>query len=1093
MEQLRTLQGGLNLDDSVELLAPDDWSDAFNIITGRAYERKNGEKENVRGTTAIAPPGTVDIIGSTLIGNIRSAEDDLSYLFFYNPDASKNSIVKLDQGVLSRVLTWSGLNFSPTQRINGGGVADGNIYFTDNFNQPRCVNITRYAGGSTPASEEEILHIKRGPQFGAGILAVAGNVQPIDDVQFAYQYQYLDGQLSVISPWSEMLITQGASIFGNVDMCSVGIPASETIPVLVKRVKFLARKGNSGVPFYIGDMDPTFTTGDYPIEYREQSLGIVPTRYLTNSELVPLLAGTSCITKNRAWFADYTEGYDLPDSSDIVITGALEDNPDILAPKKGITHSRNSKIGYGAIFTDEEGRSSTVLDSGSYESSRKIEVNLNRQRFKFQITGTPPAWAKYYSLVVTNDLIKSEFYEFYVFQTVAINSIYVTVNPTTGVETYSWTFTGGSVNYVRLSMEIMNQAGIFYSIKDGDLIIVTNRTTGITYGPLKIRKIVGAYIYIDAIDMGNATSFYDCQIYTPNAAAGVLYYEIMQKREIVGGVMDTTDYFYDGDCIARDIFQPTAAEVIMRQMRYKPNEGEWNRQFGKPFITSDVGQVTKSTFIRHSSTFIPGTGLNGLSEFSSGDEGNVPIDAVKIQKLQPTSKESTDGEVILAICNSDTYSIYVDEARISTNDSQSFLISSTNIIGDIRKQRSGFGTVNPESVFEDEGNVYWWDKLARSYVRYATNGIFPISEYKAVTYFEKQAELNDQDDLVITGYDPFYKLILVTFTNAEFSRRKTIGFSLHKERWISFYGFKPTGYIIGSNKLYSFSNSVIYSHDNVGNFNTFYEAEEKIAAPDTDWVSLLGSWTFGADFIQVPFSIAFAQKDAYQTLNVPESTTTVPFNILTTITGVWTGRLDIQFFLQSAAGGVVSDTWQIQYTGNVTNDSKTVDALTASIADGNKLYVRMFFTNFPSGSPTVKIELPVGDVAYIDNVQESKLGISFNDEPATPKEWKVIQVQSSPNFYSFTGGNQVVATDALRVDITNRQDQDTDIRYAEFEVDENMIYGEIRGDANSTGGVLDGDPIYSNTIQATLTFSAGTYKQIVMAKAGCEPSRGHNL
>jgi hypothetical protein len=81
----------------------------------------------------------------------------------------------------------------------------------------------------------------------------------------------------------------------------------------------------------------------------------------------------------------------------------------------------------------------------------------------------------------------------------------------------------------------------------------------------------------------------------------------------------------------------------------------------------------------------------------------------------------------------------------------------------------------------------------------------------------------------------------------------------------------------------------------------------------------------------------------------------------------------------------------------------------------------------------------------------------------------------------------------LRVDVNNRHGQASNVLYNEFEVDENMIYGEIRGDLNATGGILNGDPIYSNTLQTRFTFSGGSYKQLLMMKAGCEPSRGHNL
>lgn len=316
-------------------------------------------------------------------------------------------------------------------------------------------------------------------------------------------------------------------------------------------------------------------------------------------------------------------------------------------------------------------------------------------------------------------------------------------------------------------------------------------------------------------------------------------------------------------------------------------------------------------------------------------------------------REASDGDVLLAICNSDTYSVYMDEARLSTNDT-SFIVKSTDVIGDIRKQQSGFGTLHPESVHEEDGYVYWYDHLQRAYVRYAKNGVFPISEYKVVDHFEDQAGLNSTSDIVVTGYDPFYKLIFVTFVNASTSTKKTIAFSITKERWVGFFDFAPDGYIVGSKKLYSVVDGSLYSHDNVNastGFNNFY--------------------------------------------------------------------------------------------GTTYN---------------------------------------------------SVIDLSFNDSPFSPKEWRVLQIQLSPNFYAFgAGAEQLLVTDSLEADISNRQGQATDIKYNEFDLDENMVYGEIRGDANATGGIVAGDPIYSNTMQCRLTFTGGSYKQILAVKAGCDPSRGHNL
>jgi hypothetical protein len=545
---------------------------------------------------------------------------------------------------------------------------------------------------------------------------------------------------------------------------------------------------------------------------------------------------------------------------------------------------------------------------------------------------------------MTKDLRKSYFIEGF-----SHTASYVLVDAD-GNETYATSYSTDA-KYVRIDITHTNNKGIFYSFIEGDQIFICFDDIT-TYGPFPIEKQSGAYIYMKAFNFGSViggirrTNF---QIFRPAVIDDALYYEVGHSEDVSGGSFTAIQATVEGDAVKLDLGN-TFSAYRYSEMNQRFDD-TWNYSLGRTFIITEIGQVYKPNFFKCSSPFIQGINVNGLSEFNIGDEDSVSFESGEIQKLQPTHKQATDGDVILAICNSDTYSIYIGEARVSSGDS-SFLVASPQVIGDVRKQNSGYGTIHPESTHEEDGYVYTYDKLARSYWRYATNGIFPISEYKMVDYFEDQSELNTVDDIVVTGYDPFYKLIFVTFKNADTTVKKTAAFSILKDRWVGFYNFAPDGYAVGSNKLYSIVGGNIYKHDN-----------------DSD-------------------------------------------------------------------------------TG---------------------------FNNFYG-------------VTYNSEITES-----FNDAPDKPKEWKVVQLQVSPNMYSFVNANQVVGTDVLKVDITNRHGQATDIRYNEFEVDENMVYGEIRGDANATGGVLNGDPIYSNTIQAKTTFSGGSYKQLVMAKAGCEISRGHNL
>jgi hypothetical protein len=953
MEQERWMRGGLNTDDSVEVMSPDDWYYAANVISGKSAQGRNGEIENIRGTTSILSLYTNN--NSRLIGVISSAQDNLSYLFFYNSDPSLHCILKLQNDSVSLVLRWSGLNFqnSKQYRINGGGIAGDLLYFTDNYNQPRCVHISRYATGNVPANHEEIFHIRRGPQFPPECLTIGNIFQPkkyIADVQFAMQYEYVDGQLSVLSPYTSLIRSSGhENVIGVLENVTLRIGTKEHIPSLVKKIKFIAKRNNTGTPFYIGEMERPFDPSFYSLLYTEQNLGPVEIGYDKQFENVPLKAKTACISKSRMWFGNFIEGYDTPAPGQVNLEYTLAENNDIIAI--GPCFSPNSKFRLGIVFHDDQGRSSGVIDNGwTLKTETEILRGSKKLTLRYRIFGTPPAWAKYYSFVITKDLNKTFFLQSFGVSN-AGSEIYVSV-ANNGSESYSTNYSG-TTRYLRLSLSVLNQNGVGYAFKEGDYVIVTKLTGGLNtnFSPLKVMKIVGDYVYVEGANLGNGGFQYNYQIYTPNNGYESLYYEIGQRREIVSGTLDTAYYFYSGDCLNVNTTPWQGTPNFMPQMRVKIPEGPWNVDIGKGYVKSERGQVLKKNFFKHSATFIAGVNVNGLSEFNAGDEGSVPIEAVSVQKLQATTKQSVEGDVILAICNSDTYSIYVDEARMSSGDGQSFLIASSKVIGDVRKQKTGYGTIHPESVLEVDGYVYVYDKLSRSFLRYASNGMFPISEYKVANYYENQSLINGENDPVISGYDPFYQVVFVTFKNAQTSTKRTIGFSIPKERWISFYDFAPDGYVVGSDKMYSVVRGSIYRHDGLM-YTHFYDTEYR-----------------------------------------------------------------------------------------------------------------------------------------------STISASFNDHPAHIKEWLALQVQCSGNMFEYNNTIQGFGGSMLDATLSNLSTipQVTDIRPSEFEVVEGVAYGEIRGDLNSPGGIVEGSPLFSSTLQCSVSFMGRAYRQLKCLKVGYEIARGHKL
>jgi hypothetical protein len=289
----------------------------------------------------------------------------------------------------------------------------------------------------------------------------------------------------------------------------------------------------------------------------------------------------------------------------------------------------------------------------------------------------------------------------------------------------------------------------------------------------------------------------------------------------------------------------------------------WYNDGGKPNFVTKLGQVNKINFISYSNTFIPGTSINGLSTFEALSERDIPEDCGAIQKLILTSKvQGEQGSVMLCICTVETTSLYLGETQIldSTGSTQ-FFASSTGVIGTINILKGSFGTLNPESVCQYRGNVFWLDAANGRYIQYSSNGLFPISDYKMTRFWKlwcKQymsmtaAQIEAlggrpfvysivdpaHNELLVSipklsntspkGYLPDYPSTIYPFDILDF-QGKAIVYNLDAEpnHWQGSYSFNPEGFVTLQNKLYSFKNGGLYEHNQTTSTNEFYGVQYK--------------------------------------------------------------------------------------------------------------------------------------------------------------------------------------------------------------------------------------------------------------------------
>lgn len=479
-----------------------------------------------------------------------------------------------------------------------------------------------------------------------------------------------------------------------------------------------------------------------------------------------------------------------------------------------------------------------------------------------------PEWAHYFSVVRTLNL-RTRFF----LQAIQPESTakYATKNAD-GV--YQFTNDDFVFNAVGIGLDTTSlvQAGLGYVFAEGDVCyLIKEDNTAYT---LSVINQVGKYIVVNVPEggIGDFTTFkLVYEIYTPyQASTQEPYYEIGEMYHILNARTSNRLYAITGGSFLPDAYALTRNfnSVTYFAETMSPNDRFWNRwdnDASKVNYVVKSGQNVKEQSISYSNVFIPGTATNGLSTYEALNENNsIPLENGPLQKLQLTSKTQDQGTVMLAVCTNETSSIYLGETQILDNTgSTQFFSASSGVIGTINSLKGSFGTINPESVTEFRGNLYWVDLLNGKVIQYSLNGLFPISSYKMTRYwdlFSKQYLSMTAQQILALGslpfifctVDPHHWELLITvpkllatqpmgylpdppYTSYVYpfdiwdGQAKTLVYKINSEPnfWQGSYSWTSEGYITAQNKLFAFKFGQLYECNNTNSYGNFFGIQYK--------------------------------------------------------------------------------------------------------------------------------------------------------------------------------------------------------------------------------------------------------------------------
>ncbi len=434
------VNGRMNKSVDERLLPVGDYVDAMNVRVGSTELTEIGAVENSKGNskiTSLQYNGAALSGQATCIGTHADSEQETIYWFVHDPACTQaingkvDMIVSYDttaQQLTYHVVTELLLNFEPAYLINSVDKIDDLLFFTDNYNEPRKINVTRDYSfpdvTALPADVDEIIELDisviKPPPLEAPTIQfsqVAGGENYIEDtfICFAYRYQYADGEYSALSQFT-------APAFAPSSRFSLGIDS-----LLNEGMKNLWNQANvtfdTGVEQVIGvdlvfkeaDSNNIFVIDEYDVE---SLIGQTQNVSFTNGEIytvlrsdeilrlydnVPLKAKAQNIFGNRLLYGNYVEQRDLTDSTGQEIdlnytvkpvssntTGSIT-LPSTLGTRDinvDSTLSAPPNINFGKVTFDLSGIDNSQLVEGAIF---QLVLNCQGESFSYNGHRPPPA------------------------------------------------------------------------------------------------------------------------------------------------------------------------------------------------------------------------------------------------------------------------------------------------------------------------------------------------------------------------------------------------------------------------------------------------------------------------------------------------------------------------------------------------------------------------------------------------------------------------------------------------------------------------------------------------------------------------------
>ena len=453
-ESKRTFVAGkMNMDIDERMLPDGQYRSASNLTIEATGGSNMGAAQNAMGNENLfdlaeflLKKGIV-VTGAKTIGAVKY--EPLSLLYWFVTSDQFDGIFEYNQnsGITSLILgsTTNQLNFDSLSLITGVNYiysdSGSYLFWTDNLNPPRRVNISRVRGYSINDSRIniDIDVVLRPPLNSPSILlkkdsdGILSNNLEEKFLYFSYRYKYIDNEFSSMSPFSSVAFNakmlsfdpntgDNIGMLNNNNVVEIGF---ETGNQFVKEIQILARDTRSLNVVIIENLNkielniPNNSSRTFDFRNNKIYATLTSDQVTRLFDNVPLKALAQDIVGNRLIYGNYTQFRDVIDLRYDVdyINLSLTNIATIASPKRTFRSDRDYEV--GIVYSDEYGRLTTVLTSNlgniANNSSNSVFIPPTKSSLanslKTRIRSLPPSWATNYRLYIKQS--KKDYYNLF--------------------------------------------------------------------------------------------------------------------------------------------------------------------------------------------------------------------------------------------------------------------------------------------------------------------------------------------------------------------------------------------------------------------------------------------------------------------------------------------------------------------------------------------------------------------------------------------------------------------------------------------------------------------------------------------------------